>query len=294
MNSSVLLRFITLAAIWGCSFLFMRITAPVIGGYWTADLRLAIGALTLLMLMWVRKLPLNIHHWRHYLVTGLLNCALPFTLFGLAGRVLPAGYSAVLNSTVPLWVAVFGIWLLKDPITFKGFFSLLLGIIGVTLVAQPGGDVSWSHAFVGGLIACTFASVSYSLSAIYTKTRAIGVLPQAMATMSQLFGAAMLLPIALVFSPEVGTITPQVVVSILLLGAFCSGVAFWLFYQLIGEIGPLMTSGVTFLVPLFGMFWGWLILSERLGWNVFAGCALILGGAFLMYLNNLNIQKVKA
>ena len=294
MSRSAFIKFISLAAIWGCSFLFMRIIAPVIGGFWTAEMRLAIGALTLLVLMYMRHLPLNVHHWRHYTATGFLNCALPFTLFGLAGRILPAGYSAVLNSTVPLWVSLLGVWLLKDPITPMGFLALLLGTAGVALVAQPSGDIMWSHAFIGGIIACTVASVSYALSAIYTKTRAIGVLPQAMATMSQLFGAAMLLPIALLFSPDIGEITTPVVVSTLLLGAVCSGIAFWIFYQLIAEIGPLMTSGVTFFVPLFGMFWGWLILCERLGWNVFAGCALIIVGAFLLYRNNLQIQKAKA
>ena len=293
MSRSALVKFMSLAAIWGCSFLFMRIIAPVVGGFWTAEMRLAIGALTLLILMQARHLPLNMQHWRHYMVTGFLNCALPFTLFGLAGRVLPAGYSAVLNSTVPLWVSVFGIWLLKDPITPRGFIALLLGITGVALVAQPSGDIVWSHAFVSGVLACTVASVAYALSAIYTKTRAVGVLPQAMATMSQLFGAAMLLPIACFASPEIGDITMPVAISTLLLGIMCSGIAFWLFYQLINEIGPLMVSGVTFFVPLFGMLWGWLILNEHLGWNVFGGCALIIAGAFLLYLNNLKAQKVK-
>ena len=293
MTGNALFRFILLAAIWGCSFLFMRIIAPVIGGFWTADLRLAIGAATLLILMRARSLPLNLHHWRHYVVTGLLNCALPFTLFGLAGRVLPAGYSAVLNSTVPLWVAMLGIWLLKEPITLQGFCALFLGIMGVALVAQPSGNIDWNHAFISSLIACTVASISYALSAIYTKTQATGVLPQAMATMSQVFGAVMLLPIACLTTPEIGDITPPVIISTLLLGTMCSGIAFWIFYQLIGEIGPLMVSGVTFFVPLFGMFWGWLILGERLGWNVFSGCALIVAGAFLLYRNNLKAQKVK-
>lgn len=294
MSNSALIRFILLGAIWGCSFLFMRITSPVIGGYWTADLRLLIGAVTLLILMRLKSLPLNLHHWRHYLVTGLLNCALPFTMFGIAGRYIPAGYSAVLNSTVPLWIAIFGIWLLSEPLTKRSVAALLLGIVGVVLVAQPPADVDWSLVFTGSIVACTVASISYALSSIYTKTRAIGVLPQAMATMSQLFGALMLLPIAIVVKPEFGVVTPSVVISVILLGAFCSGIAFWLFYQLIAEIGPLMTSGVTFLVPLFGIFWGWVILNEQLGLHVFAGCAFIIGAAYLLFLNNIAVQKAKS
>lgn len=294
MTQSAFLRFIALAAIWGCSFLFMRIIAPVVGGFWTADARLIIGGLTLLLLMRLQKLPLNLSYWRHYAVTGFLNCALPFALFGLAGRVIPAGYSAVLNSTVPLWVTIFGVWLLKDKMTRTGYLALFLGIMGVALVAKPSSDVSWSQTFIGAMIACTVASMAYALSAIYIKTRTQGVLPQAMATMSQLFGAVMLLPLACLFSPEIGDITPTVIVSTLLLGSMCSGVAFWIFYRLIGEIGPLMVSGVTFFVPLFGIFWAWLILNEQLGWNVFAGCALIIGGAFLLYRSNTALQKAKA
>jgi drug/metabolite transporter (DMT)-like permease len=294
MTQSALLRFILLGAIWGSSFLFMRIISPVIGGFWTADLRLLIGALTLLVLMRLRGLPLNLHHWRHYVVTGLFNCALPFTLFGIAGRLIPAGYSAVLNSTVPLWVALLGVWLLKDSLSVQGIVALVLGLFGVILVALPAGEIAWTAVFVGGLIACLIAAVSYALAMIYVRTRTVGVLPQAMATMSQLFGSLMVLPFALMFSPAIGDITAPVVLSTILLGAVCSGFAFWIFYQLIGEIGPLMTSSVTFLVPLFGIFWAWLILDESLGWHVFAGCALIISGAVLLYRSNFQKQKARA
>lgn len=290
---SVPIKFILLAAIWGGSFLFMRVTAPVIGGFWTAELRLAIGTLVLLIFMAVRRLPLQIKHWNHYVVVGLLNCALPFTLFGLAGRILPAGYSAVLNSTVPFWVCIFGVWLLKSPVTKQNFIALCVGIVGVVFVAQPSSQIDWSSIFIISLIGCCVASASYGLATIYSKTQAVGVSSQAMATMSQLFGAIFLLPFAVIFNGEVGQVTLSVIVSILLLGILCSGAAFLLFYGLVDEVGPLMASSVTFVVPLFGIFWGWLFLNERLDWHVMIGCAFIIGGALLLYRSSLLTQKNK-
>lgn len=294
MTANATARFVLLAAIWGASFLFMRILAPVVGGFWTAEVRLTIGALTLFIISGVRGERFDYGHWRHYLVAGFLNCALPFTLFGLAGQVLPAGYSAVLNASVPLWATVFGVWFMDDHFTPQGIMALVLGVTGVTLVAQPSGDVSFSMAFIGGVLACIIASACYALNGIYIKTRSDKLKPQAIATLSQAFGAVMLLPIAFMFSPTIGDITFKVGISALLLGALCSGIAFMLYYRLLAEIGPLMVSGVTFLIPLFGMFWGWVVLGERLGWNVFAGCGFIIGGAFLLYRSNAQIQKAKA
>lgn len=225
MNYSVLVRFVLLGSIWGGSFLFMRIVAPVIGGFWTADLRLFIGALTLLALMKIQNLSISMRYWKHYLATGLLNCALPFVLFGIASQVLPAGYAAVFNSTTPLWVALFGISLLKEPLTIQRGLALLLGVIGVMVIAQPSGG-EWSSMFLGSLIACIFAPIFYALSAIYTKVRASEVSPQAMATMSQLFGAIMLLPFALTLGPSSAQLTQTVIISVVLLGVVCSGFAF--------------------------------------------------------------------
>lgn len=288
---SVLIKFILLAAIWGSSYLFTRVTAPVIGGFWTAELRLIIGALVLLFFMKVRGLSLQLNHWRHYAVLGLLNGAVPFTLFGLAGRFVPAGYSAVLNSTVPFWVSIFGVWLLGNPITKQSIAALCVGVAGVVLVAQPSSQMEWNQVVIMSLIGCCVASASYALAAVYSKTHAVGVSSQAMATMSQLFGAMMLLPFSLAVNGEVGLITPQVVISILLLGILSSGIAFLLYYGLVDEIGPLMASSVTFVVPLFGIFWGWLLLDERLDWHVMLGAALIIGGALLLYRSNLQTQK---
>ena len=150
MTGSALFRFTLLAAIWGASFLFMRILAPEVGGVWTAQSRLTIGALALFAFVWLRKIPLQMHQWRHYLIAGVLNCAIPFAMYGVAGTILPAGYSAVLNSSVPLWATVFAAMMLGDKITPLRMLALLLGVVGVIFVARPSADVPMTHVFFTG------------------------------------------------------------------------------------------------------------------------------------------------
>ncbi len=291
MRVSALLRFILLAAIWGASFLFMRILAPEIGGVWTAQSRLSIGALALLAFVWLRQIPLELHHWRHYLVSGVLNCAVPFTMFGIAGHILPAGYSAVLNSTVPLWTTVLGALMLGDRITPQRMLALALGVIGVAVVASPRASAPMSHLFFGGVAACLLATACYGLNLNYLKKYATGLNAQANATLSQAFGALILLPIGLWQGIPTHLSTPALW-SGLALGVLCSGFAFLLFYRLLDELGAIMASSVTFFIPLFGILWGAVFLHERLGWNVFVGCVLIIGGAVLLYRSN--IKKVAA
>ncbi|MGL4766646.1 MAG: DMT family transporter [Formosimonas sp.] len=293
MNANALARFVALAAIWGASFLFMRILAPEVGALWTAQSRLMIGALVLWVYLLLRKTPLNAQHWRHYAVAGFLNCALPFTLFAVAGKLIPASYSAVLNSSVPLWATVFGALFMNDSITPQKMLALALGIVGVGFVASPSADVAWSAALLGGIVACLLASACYALNAIYLKKYAQGIAPQPLAALSQAVGALLLLPMAMVGGLP-SSISPAALLSGLILGVMCSGVAFLLYYRLLEEIGPVMVGSVTFLIPLFGIFWGRVILSESIGWNVLAGCGLIISGAFLLYRSNLPAKKVAA
>jgi drug/metabolite transporter (DMT)-like permease len=290
MSFASICRFILLGAIWGASFLFMRILAPEVGALWTAESRLAIGALTLLCYLQVRGVSLDMQHWRHYVVVGLLNCAVPFFMFGLAGKLLPAGYSAVLNSSVPLWATVFAVWAFNERITTIRALALTLGVLGVVFVAQPSADVQMGWLFMLGVGACLLASACYALSGIYLKKYTTGLKPQAIATMSQTFGALMLLPLALL-SGFPSTLSSEAIVSGLLLGVFCSGIAFLLYYRLLEDEGVLLASGVTFLVPLFGILWGAVLLHERLGWTVFMGCALIVVGAYLLYRSNQTMAK---
>ncbi len=296
MNTSALIRFISLAAIWGASFLFMRILSPVLGSFWTAESRLLIGGLALWSFSTLKKSPAQLQHWRHYLVVGLLNAGLPLTLFCIAANSLPAGYSAVINSAVPMWTTLFAAYFFLEKITPQRAFALFLGMLGVTLVMKPNANIQPTFAVIGSLIACMCASISYALNSMYMRKRAPFLNPQATTTYSHLFAAVMVLPFALFMPHPVISITQidaHIIGSALMLGIFCSGIAFLMYYQLMQEIGVLRISTVTFVAPLFAILWGWAILKESLGWNVFAGAALIISGAILLFRSNLAQTKVK-
>lgn len=297
MTTSALIRFTLLAAIWGASFLFMRILSPIVGSFWTAESRLLIGGAALLLFTTFKKTPLELQHWRHYVVVALLNAALPLTLFCIAARALPAGYSAVINSSVPMWTTIFSAYFFQERITPPKILALFLGVCGVALVMKPTAHIPLSFEVIAGLIACTCASISYALNSMYMKKRAPFLQPQATTTLSHLFGAIMVLPFALLMPhPEVlaSQIDARVILSALMLGVFCSGIAFLMYYNLMREIGVLRISTVTFVAPLFAIFWGWVVLKETLGWNVFMGAALIMSGAILLFRSNSATTQPKA
>lgn len=286
MNVFSLLRFVALAAIWGASFLFMRVLSPEVGGVWTAQSRLSIGALALVAWLLWRKVRVNWADWRHFAVSGVLNCALPFSLYGVAGQILPASYSAVLNSTVPLWTTVFAAWLLGEAWTRARLLALALGVLGVVVLVNPSARPDTSALWLMGAGACVVATASYALNLIYLKKWAPHLNLQANAALSQGFGALILLPIALFHGvPE--SVSVPALWSGLLLGVFCSGLALLLYYRLLDDVGAVMASSVTFFIPVFGILWGAVFLHETLGWNVLVGCVLIVAGAVTLYLNNL-------
>ena len=273
-------RLFILAAIWGGSFIFMRVVAPVLGPLATADLRVLLGGL--MLLAWFRISgfdPQWRDHWRHYAIIGAANSAVPFSLYAFAALHVPAGYSAILNSTAPLFGAVFAALWLEEPLTARKVAGLALGCAGVAAVAWRGAGeftpiVAWSVA------ACLGAATCYGLSGIYIRTFARGIPSASIAGCSQVCAGLLLLP-GLVFVPGPVAFTPVFVSSLLGLGLACSGLAYLIYYRLMSDVGPTRALTVTFLVPIFGVLWGALFLAERITLATLVGGALILAGTFL-------------
>ncbi len=280
MRSADAIRLVVLATIWGGSFIFMRVLAPALGPVPTAALRVILGGLLLLAWFRVRRFdPKWRAHGRHYLVIGAVNSAIPFSLFAFAALHVPAGYSAILNSTSPLFGAIFAALWLGEPLTSRKVAGLTLGILGVGLVAWRGAGaitplIAWSMA------ACLCAAMCYGLSGIYVRKFARGVPSLGVAGCSQLCAGALLAP-GLAFVPETFVATRAVVISLLGLGLLCSGVAYVIYYRLMSDIGPTRTLTVTFLVPIFGVLWGAVFLGERITPTMLAGGAIILAGTLL-------------
>ena len=277
---------VLLGAIWGGSFLFMRVLAPTLGAFATADSRVLIGGL--MLLAWFRLTgfdPKWSEHWRHYAIIGMGYSAVPFSLFAFAAQLVPAGYSAILNATTPLFGALFASLWLDEPLTARKVLGLALGCAGVAAIAWRGaGDftpmVGWSVA------ACLGATTCYGLTGVYVKKFTRGVPSAGIAGCSQLLAGLALLPgLALVPGPVV--FTPVFVGSLLGLGLACSGLAFLIFYRLMSEIGPTRTLTVTFLSPIFGVLWGGLFLGERITTATALGGAVVLVGTYLTVTQSL-------
>jgi len=281
MRSADLIRLTILAAIWGASFLFMRIVAPVLGALWTAEVRVALAGLTMLAFMAVTSRTMDFRsNWKQYLVLGTLNSALPFALFSFAALTLPAGYSAILNATSPLWGAIIGAAWLKEKLTVRKIAGLTIGVAGVAFLVRLG-PAEFSPEVVIAALACATAALCYGIAGAYSKKKSAGIAPPQMATGSQLAAALVLLPF-LPLSPVRNEVTPFVMVIAGLLALLCSAVAYFIYFRLIADIGPTKALTVTFLIPLFALVWGAAFLHEAINLNTLIGCALVVVATWLV------------
>ena len=281
MRSADLARLLVLAAIWGASFLFMRIVAPVLGALWTAEVRVAIAGLAMLAFMVFTGRTMHFHaNWKQYLVLGTLNSAMPFALFSYAALTLPAGYSAILNATSPLWGALVGAAVLGETLTPRKIAGLFTGVIGVAFLVRLG-PAQFSPEVLIAALACVTAALCYGIAGAYSKKKSAGISPPMMATGSQLGAALVLLPF-LPLSPMRGEITPLVMVIVLLLALLCSAVAYFIYFRLIADVGPTKALTVTFLIPMFALVWGTVFLDEAINLNTLVGCGLVVLATWLV------------
>ena len=277
MRRADVLRLVVLAIIWSASFVFIRVLAPVLGPVWVATARLLFGGAALVLAFVALRRHLDVaRHWRAYLFVGVLNTSLPFLLFAYAALTLPASYLVILNAALPLFGAVASSVWLGERLTAAKMTGLAAGAAGVMLVSRAG-PVAPDATFAIAVAASLGAVLCYALAGVWVKRRAATLPSLAMAGWSQLLGGIALLPLA-ALAPVHGPITFGVVVNVLLLALVCSAVAYVLYFRLIADVGPTRAMTVTFLMPAFGMLWGFLLLDETITFAMVAGAALIVGG----------------
>lgn len=280
MRRSDVLELLTLAALWGGSFLFMRVAAPPFGPVALIALRVAIASCFLVpMLIWRGGMGALRMHWPHLLAVGVLNSAIPFCLFAYAELTLTAGFASVLNAAAPLFAAIVAFTWLGDRMSPLRVLGLAIGFIGV-IVLVGGSSVIDAKQGSLAVAAALSATVLYGVASGYTKRFLTGVPPLAVATGSQLAAAIGLAPLAYWLWPA-QTPTGNVWLHVIALGIACTGVAYILFFRLIAHVGPTRAVSVTFLIPVFGVLWGILFLGEALTLNMVIGCAVILFGTSL-------------
>lgn len=281
MNPADITRLLVLAAIWGSSFMFMRMLAPVFGPVWTADFRVLIAGIALLLYYRIIGLKLD---WRKdgkdYLIIGIGNSALPFCLFSFAALHIPAGYSAILNATAPLWGALCAALWLGEPITRTTVLGLAMGIAGVATITGAGA-VDLTPTVLLAVLACLGAACCYALTGTYIKRKTRDLKPLAIAGASQLAGG-LVLALALPVTAPTAAIGWHDAMLMLAFSLSCSAIAYVLYYRLMTDLGPTKALTVTFIVPLFGMLWGSLLLDEPITQRMILGFLLVIGSVMLI------------
>ncbi len=274
-------RLLALAAIWGASFLFLRIIAPVLGAFPTAFFRVLLataGLLVILLLLRTRwdfrgKLGLC-------LVLGVINSGLPFALYSVAAQLVPAGYSAIFNATTPMMGVLIGALFFTEELTLAKIIGVFSGLGGVALLMRIG-PVPFDTELLLGALACLGATACYGFGGFLTRrwiNQGEGLDSEVVAFGSQLGATLCLLPLfglSLLNAPPVNWGDSTVWLSLLGLGLVCTAFAYILYFRLLADIGPVKTLTVTFLIPPFGVLWGVIFLDEPLSWAYVQGGALI-------------------
>jgi len=267
------LELLLLGAIWGGSFLFMRVAAEPFGAFALVDMRLALGASVMLPFLWRDRAAFTLGIWPKLALIALINSAIPFLLFAWAAQRSPAAIGAICNAMTVLFAALVAFLFFGEKIGMRRALALLVGFAGVVVLATSkvaGLSVGW--AVVAGATAALLYGVGLNLV-----RRHMAHLPPAAAAGSTLSCSALLLaPFAITHWPT-GPISAAAWFSAIALGVLCTGFAFLMYCRLIQRIGPTRTAVVTYLVPLFGAAFAWLFLSEPVTPTMIAAGLLILG-----------------
>jgi drug/metabolite transporter (DMT)-like permease len=280
MPARSLALLILLAALWGGSFVFMRVAAPALGPIPLAYTRVTLAAFALLALAFAqRRIPPFRTRWREFAVIGVVNSALPFALFSYAAQHVTASASAILNATAPFFGAIAAAIWLGEALTARKIAGMTLGFAGVTVL------VGWhpeamTREMMLAIAACLAASVCYGLAGVYAK-RALADVPSfAIACASQVAAAIALMPL-LPFTTVPGPLSGLVIANVAALAFASTALAYLIYFKLIADAGPQRALTVTFLIPLFGVLWGFLFLDEALTASMIGGGVMVVAGTAL-------------
>ena len=281
MKSSSFSQLLLLGALWGAAFMFMRVAAPEFGALSMAAARVGLACVIMLALVAALRQSLDFRkRWKTYLAVGAVNTAIPFIAYSFAALHIPAGYSAIANSTTPVWSALI-MWLwFKEPLGALKWLGIVFAFAGVLVLVglQP---VALTPLVIAGMFAAVLAAGLYAMASFLIK-RYLSELSGLAAATGMVWGATvwLMLP-GLFFAPPV---MPSVTAwgAVLAMSVFCTVAGYALFFHLIKTIGPQRASSVAFLFPAFAAFWGWLILSEPVTANMIAGMVCVLAGTALV------------
>lgn len=290
MNIKNFSLLIILSAIWSTTFIFLKFLAPYFGSIGTACLRLLSASIFLLIIFRIIKHDIHLKRdWKFLCFIGIINASIPFCCFAFAALYIPTSLSAILNSLTPLFGVVFAVIIFKEKITLLQVTGLSFGIMGVALISGNDMILQNNKAFLG-IIACIIATICYGIATNLIKKYGEQVDARALSCGSQLFAGLALLP----FFMKTGVSKPislNILLLIIVFGVLCSAIAYLIFFYLVKEVGPVSSLTVTFLIPIFSLFWGKLLLKEVIYPSMILGIFLILCGTLMVIKKNVSTSK---
>ena len=287
MKARDLILLLILGAMWGSSFLFIKVSVAEVAPTFVVFARFAFAVLTLVVALpflgrlsgTAAVIPSAAKLWRPMLVLGALNAALPYFTISWGTQFLPSGTAAILNSTVPLFTVLLTFVLpalAAERLGALGLLGILLGALGVGVLVG-GFDGLGGRTALMGAGAVLVGSASYATGNFYARRTMKGV-PVAVSAVGQnIAGLALVLPFAVFAVPDA---VPSLAVfgSLAGLGAIGTGFSLLLYFRLIANVGPARTSTVTYLVPVWALLYGALLLGEGVTARALLGLVLILAG----------------
>ena len=275
-----------LASLWGPSFLFIKIAVAEIPPLTLVVGRVGMAALLLYLILRMQgyNLPQFGPIWKHFAFMGLVHNALPFTLFNWGEQYIDSSLAAILNGTTPLFTIVLAHFLVEDDsLTPRKLVGATIGFSGLTLLVAPSllGGMS---ATGWGLIAVLVAALCYGLAVVYSRLHLRGLPPLVAPTAQLTLATLYMLPLAFLVEQPLSLPVPSLTAlgAVLFLAVFGTALAFVVYYRLIERTNASYVSMVTYLIPVFGVILGIIVLNEQLTWNAYVGCALILGGVMIV------------
>ena len=280
MRSRDLIDLFALGFLWGASFLFMRIAGPEFGAFALVEVRVGIAALVLLPTLLASGQGGELTgNWIPLGILGIHNTALPFFLFTWATLFLSAGISGILNATAPIFTAIIAWAWLGEKLTISRSAGLLVGTVGVWLLVHDKVGASMGDTTLA-VIAALAGSFLYGVAGNFTRRYAGHIKPLAVATGSQVGAALVLLPVAVLTWPET-SVSLTAWAAAITMGLFSTALAYILYFRLIANTGPTNAITVTYLIPIFAMLLGAVVIDEPITTSMVLGCAVILLGTAL-------------
>ena len=273
---------VLLAAIWGASFLFIKIAVGEMSPVMLVFGRTLAAAIGLAIVLAISRIPLSAlrRHWKAGIAIALFNAGIPYVLIAFGEQYIDSSLAGILNATAPLWTAVLGpFWAEADRLTLRQVGGLVLGFLGIVVLARPTGNVLSSNSL--GILAVVAATLCYGWATHFSKRAFQDTPPQVPAFLQCILAAVILAPLAAVFHPS-HLPSAGAIAAVVWLGLGATGLAMILSFHLIRRVGASRTIVVTYLIPPFALLWGITILHEHVGVEVLVALVLILGGVFLI------------